>query len=358
MWDTPSLAELQKALGDPSNPIGMRMRAAYHLRHVHDKAENENDQILVVEALSKGLLDPRHGSLMRHEFAYVMGQLKDKRCCETLETILQDDTDCVMVRHEAAEALGAIGADRSKPALKAVMDRYPDRPELSDTCRLAMSVMDWRAAGGDPENAPAACACMLSPYSSVDPAPPHPSHVNKSDEELGDILCNDTLPIFERYRAMFSLRNRGGEGAVKELCRALVKDESSALLRHEVAYVLGQMQHPACVEALEESLRRKDEHEMVRHESAEALGAIEGRWDEVEAILTEFSTDENVVVRESCCVALDAADYWGHNNSTANEGNGTNKEAMSFTQQKNEANDDARETREPSRILVNHFNVQ
>jgi hypothetical protein len=79
MWDTPSLAELQKALGDPSNPIGMRMRAAYHLRHVHDKAENENDQILVVEALSKGLLDPRHGSLMRHEFAYVMGQLKDKR---------------------------------------------------------------------------------------------------------------------------------------------------------------------------------------------------------------------------------------------------------------------------------------
>lgn len=79
MWDTPSLAELQKALDDPSNPIGMRMRAAYHLRHVHDKAENENDQLLVVEALSKGLLDPRHGSLMRHEFAYVMGQLKDER---------------------------------------------------------------------------------------------------------------------------------------------------------------------------------------------------------------------------------------------------------------------------------------
>lgn len=79
MWETPSLSELQKALDDPSNPIGMRMRAAYHLRHVHDNAENETVQLLVVEALSKGLVDFSHGSLMRHEFAYVMGQLKDER---------------------------------------------------------------------------------------------------------------------------------------------------------------------------------------------------------------------------------------------------------------------------------------
>lgn len=262
-----------------------------------------------------------------------------------------------MVRHEAAEALGAIGADRSRDALQAVMERYPNRPELSDTCRLAVNVMDWRASGGDPEDAPAACACMLNPYSSVDPAPPHPAHLNLSDEELGDILCNDSLPIFERYRAMFSLRNRGGEGSVKQLCRALVKDESSALLRHEVAYVLGQMQHPASIEALEESLRRQDEHEMVRHESAEALGAIDGRWDEVEAILTEFSTDENVVVRESCCVALDAADYWGHNDPTQNEDDDSSEQPLSFSHQKN-APTAASDLVAPSRILANHFNVK
>ena len=79
MWEIPSLEELQKALDDPLNPIGMRMRAAYHLRHVHDKADDENVQLLVVEALSKGLVDSRHGSLMRHEFAYVMGQIKNER---------------------------------------------------------------------------------------------------------------------------------------------------------------------------------------------------------------------------------------------------------------------------------------
>lgn len=285
------------------------------------------------------------------------------QCCETLEKILLDDSDCVMVRHEAAEALGAIGAKRSKPVLTSVMERHPDRPELSDTCRLALNVMDWRAAGGDPSEAPAACACMLNPYSSVDPAPPHPSHVSKTDNELGDVLCDENLPIFDRYRAMFSLRNRGGEGAVQQLCRALIQDESSPLLRHEVAYVLGQMQHPTSVEALEESLRRKNEHEMVRHESAEALGAIDGRWDEVEAILKVFCNDENAVVRESCLVALDAADYWGHVQpaEAQNEEAESFESTPSFVHQKNTPLGKPRDlpkTRAPSRILVNHFNVK
>ena len=67
------------------------------------------------------------------------------------------------------------------------------------------------------------------------------------------------------------------------------------------------------MEALETALRRTDEHDMVRHEAAEALGTIEGRWEVVETILEEFANDDNTVVKESCLVALDAADYWGNN---------------------------------------------
>ena len=97
-----------------------------------------------------------------------------------------------------------------------------------------------------------------------------------------------------------------------ELGRGLLEDESSALFRHEVAYVLGQMQHNASVEALAESLRPVGEHAMVKHESTEALGAIEGRWEDVEVTLKTFLEDEDDVIRESAIVALDAADYWGH----------------------------------------------
>ncbi len=219
-----------------------------------------------------------------------------------------------MVRHECGEALGAIGAKRSIPVLQKAIKINPDTPEISETCSLAIDYMDWKAKGGEEndEDQPMVCACMLSPYSSVDPAPPHPQHSNLSSTEIGAILRDSTLPLFERYRAMFSLRNRGGSDSVLELGRALLEDESSALFRHEVAYVLGQMQHPDSVEALAESLGREGEHAMVRHESAEALGAIEGRWGDVEAILKAFLKDNDDVIRESAVVALDAADYWGH----------------------------------------------
>ena len=76
---------------------------------------------------------------------------------------------------------------------------------------------------------------MLSAYDSRDPAPPHPAHEPLSHEQVGDILRDSSRPLFERYRAMFSLRNKGGAKAARELGRSLVEDESSALFRHEVA---------------------------------------------------------------------------------------------------------------------------
>ena len=353
MWEAPPLSALEEAVRSPeTSPVGMRMRAAYFLRQEYDNAirngastsyiknddgsaggdahsheeeqktapstavATEEDRIAgrVIDLLGVGLCDARHGSLIRHEFAYVMGQLRDERCCPALERTLLDEADCVMVRHECGEALGAIAAQRSATVLRAAIEANPNSPEIGQTCQLALDHMQWKSNGGDASGIeePMACACMLSPYSSVDPAPPHPKHASMSASEIGAILRDESLPLFERYRAMFSLRNKGGEDCVVQLGKALVEDKSSALLRHEVAYVLGQMQHSASVESLAESLRRTGEHAMVRHESAEALGAIDGRWEDCEVILREFLNDHDVVVRESCMVALDAADYWGH----------------------------------------------
>ena len=82
---------------------------------------------------------------------------------------------------------------------------------------------------------------------------------------------------------------------------------SSALFRHEIAYVLGQMQHKACVPQLIQQLRKLQENPMVRHECAEALGSI--AQDECQEILKEYATDNERVVRESCEVALDMCEY-------------------------------------------------
>ena len=94
---------------------------------------------------------------------------------------------------------------------------------------------------------------------------------------------------------------------MQALCAAFA-DTTSALFRHEVAYVLGQMQQPCTAPALIDVLLRLEEHPMVRHESAEALGAIGS--DECAAALERFRADAAPVVAESCIVALDAVDYW------------------------------------------------
>lgn len=79
---------------------------------------------------------------MRHELAYVIGQFQDTRACSALEEILHDEADDSMVRHEAAEALGAIGQKESIQALKKFVDH--SNSEISETCRLAIDLIQYK----------------------------------------------------------------------------------------------------------------------------------------------------------------------------------------------------------------------
>lgn len=138
----------------------------------------------------------------------------------------------------------------------------------------------------------------VSEYGSVDPAPPSKiTDVN----ELRDILLDESAKMFLRMRSVFSLRNNRGEMAVQALCDGF--DANSALLRHELAYVLGQMQDKLAVPTLIGVLSNPDEHVMVRHEAAEALGAIGDR--RAKPVLEKFLNDDLPEVSESCEVALD-----------------------------------------------------
>jgi deoxyhypusine monooxygenase len=54
-------------------------------------------------------------------------------------------------------------------------------------------------------------------YMSVDPAPPSDEKPKFTVAELRDRLMDASLPIFERYRALFKLRNIGNQEAVEVL---------------------------------------------------------------------------------------------------------------------------------------------
>ena len=101
-------------------------------------------------------------------------------------------------------------------------------------------------------------------YKTNDPAPPYPfssyehlvtDNANKSKpndkfgkvfsiQDLQDILVDseEKYDLFERYRAMFTLREINTEEAMIAICQTLTEQNMKscgALLKHEVAYVLG-----------------------------------------------------------------------------------------------------------------------
>ena len=142
----------------------------------------------------------------------------------------------------------------------------------------------------------------VSDFGSVDPAPPSEG---LAVEGLRATLCDENEKMFQRMRALFALRNIGGKPAVDSLAKAF--ESESALLKHEVAYVLGQMQDDHAVPHLISRLEDLKEDVMVRHEAAEALGAI-GNMVAM-STLEKFADDEEIVVAESCEVAIDLLNW-------------------------------------------------
>lgn len=285
---TLSLGEVVAHLHDAKQPVVVRTRAVFGLKAL--------GTLESIKALEHALLtDP--SSLMRHEIAYVLGQMGAKSALSTLEKVLNNSEEDVIVRHEAAEAMGAIG-DKSSVS---ILQKYADGPavaqEIRETCVLALQRIQY---DGDK---------AAKVYTSVDPAPPA---AENDVPTLRDTLCDRKKSMFERYRAMFALRNIGGADASRALCDGMEGETDSALFRHEVAYVLGQLQHPESVPTLTKFLKNQEEHEMVRHEAAEALGSIGG--PDVERTLSDFRRDERRVVRESVEVALDISDYAASDN--------------------------------------------
>ena len=284
-----TIASWRSCLLDLTQPISTRTRAAFYLRTQGSSRARD----CIVEALQVRTDTP----LMRHELAYILGQMQQPEACEALAAILSDESDDLLVRHESGEALGAIG----DPTYVDVFLQFSkhERPEIAETCQIAVDLFRWRE-----ENKKTANVVDKSHnFLSVDPAPPAPL---LSISELERDLLDTSKSLFHRYRAMFALRNINSDDSALALTRGL--KDASALFRHEVAYVLGQMEREVTVDALAAVLRDASEHRMVRHECAESLGAI--GTDSVTELLSQFKVDEESVVGESCVVALDAMEYW------------------------------------------------
>ncbi|KAH8678997.1 putative Deoxyhypusine hydroxylase [Tricladium varicosporioides] len=293
---------LRKTLTSESEPLARRFRALFSLKHLACQSS-----LPAIQAIAAGFTSP--SALLKHELAYCLGQTKDLRAVPFLRVVLEDKDEDAMCRHEAAEALGAIGDTGSLDILRELRDKKEEVDVVRETCEIAVARIEW-------ENSEERKVEKLrqSDFASIDPAPPAPIlEEAESIETLSRKLMDINLPLFIRYRAMFGLRDLASPPdlptavpAVHALAKGFA--DPSALFRHEIAFVFGQLSHPASIPALTAALANLEEASMVRHEAAEALGSL-GEEEGVEGVLKRFLNDKEQVVRESVVVALDMAEF-------------------------------------------------
>lgn len=284
-----------------SESLALRFRVLFTLKSIGEDFKVDKDRAdKAIEYINMAFED--NSELLKHEVAYVLGQTKNLTAAPYLRDVLSDDQQQCMVRHEAAEALGALGDKESVVILEKFHKEDP-LVEIRETCELALERIKWLEEKSQKE------VIKELIYSSVDPAPPLEVDETNNKEytvsQLQEILNDVKKPLFERYRAMFRLREIGND----EACLALASGfkDKSALFKHEIAYIFGQICNPIVVPDLIKVLNDKSEAPMVRHEAAEALGDIDS--DLVVPILKEHLKDDVAVVKESAIVALDMNEF-------------------------------------------------
>ena len=362
--DEKDIAAFASVLVDQSRPIRDRFRALFTLRSMtgrpgaadalisaltmktlnnnnnnnnNNNSNDDDDPAFLAAAKTTRL---RADALFRHEVAFALGQMQSKKATSALISVLKNECEHGMTRHECAEALGAIGDESAVDVLREMHEDETQCREVRETASLALRRIEHvtkkkksaaivgARVGSKKETTAVGIAekddddddDVRRAY-SVDPVPAMDASVETNT--LAAIILDDTADIWERYGAMFALRNRAQEtfGLAKtrenervvELCSSTLgktlRSETvhSALLKHEICYVLGQLRedddNDIAREALFDCLEDPNEHAMVRHEAAEAIGSRGGAG--AEALLRKYLSCEDRVVRESCEVALD-----------------------------------------------------
>jgi deoxyhypusine monooxygenase len=305
----PTVLALRKTLTSETTPLAKRFRALFSLKHLASLDPPTAQTIPAIEAIAAALSSP--SALLKHELAYCLGQSGKEAAIPYLQAVIRDRGEDAMCRHEAAEALGALGDQGSLPLLQERRDDAAEEEVVRETCEIAVERIEW--VHSEQRKAE---KLRQSDFASVDPAPPMPQEEQEKKVEIDELehtLLDTSLPLFKRYRAMFALRDLASPPdlptavpAIQALAKGF--NDPSALFRHEIAFVFGQLSHPASIPSLVEALSDVKEASMVRHEAAEALGSL-GEEEGVEEVLRKFLDDPEQVVRDSVVVALDMAEF-------------------------------------------------
>ena len=226
------IRKAEKLILDDTQHIAKKMRALFYLRNI---LTEESVNILCKAFTSKSVL-------LKHEVAYVLGQMRLENAIETLINVLSNSLENEIVRHEAGEALGNFFyRDDIVDALE-INCRCRCIP-VEETCYLALQKIKMKSN-------------YVSPFDSRDPALPLEG---MNLDEAKRIFLNDKECLYKRYQAMFYLRDAAEYTNTIDILGQGPRAKS-ALFKHEVSYVFGQIQTADSVKYLVEFMRDENEH--------------------------------------------------------------------------------------------------
>jgi deoxyhypusine monooxygenase len=298
---------LKQLLLDDTKDIKKRMGCLFKLRTLAT--------FDAIKALEEVLVKEKSSDLIRHECCYCFGQMigteENKQEIASFlnkEVFENPKKYASIVLHEAAEALGNINTDNNIVLLEKFLNYEDDI--IKETCEIAVENINWMKNTNNGETEGLDKLQLV--YKTNDPSPPFNLQTNSYYADINNIrsiLFDPNETMFNKYRAMFTLREFNNREAIKILCECYEKQHNfSPLFKHEVSFILGQMCFVAkdALNMLEIVLQDETEDPIVRHETALALGEITKSKD----LLIKYTQHENQLIRESCEIALDFVDYW------------------------------------------------
>ena len=156
---------------------------------------------------------------------------------------------------------------------------------LYETCFLARENIKWSKETEHGKTEQLDFAKLV--FRTNDPAPPFNVNLSenyKSIAYLEPIMLNkdpsgEQHDLFVRYRAIFTLRELNTKESLLSICKTLLPendDTCGALLKHEIGYVLAQMEdhNEHSVPFLLDSVLNDDEAPIARHEALIAIGEM------------------------------------------------------------------------------------
>jgi deoxyhypusine monooxygenase len=304
-----TIEDLKKIILNGENPIRDRMDSLFRLRTI--------GSLDCVKILEEALVAEKSSDLFRHEVCYCFGQMISTE--ETIQEIQNFLFKEVfenpkkyepIVLHEAAEAVGNINSEN----IVYLLEKFLNYEEeiIKETCEISIENINWMKRTNNGETEGLDKLSLI--YHTNDPAPPFNFKTDSqytNIENIRRIMHDEKETLFNRYRALFTLREFNNDQAVEILCECFdksLKHKFSPLFKHEVSFILGQMCQTAknALKMLEIVLQDEEEDPIVRHETALTLGEITQSKD----LLLKLTSHPNQLIRESCEIALDFVDYW------------------------------------------------